>query len=393
MNRLMLLLLGTVKVRVTGADLNRFLNLCAAQNIGFWGHRRDAPDCMTLFLSAKDFFALPRIARRSMCRVHILSRHGFPFFLKRIRPRWVLIGGAVMFALCAWVMSSFVWEITISGESTVPHNRILAVLEENGVSPGAFAASLNLNQIKNQILIDLPELIYVNINLHGSHADVIVRDRTRPPEIVNERGFANIVAKQGGIIERIIVQEGTPEAKKGDLVVPGQILANGYMTGRNGVTVTTHARADVYARTWDKTQAIFPLTAQQILLSEKTRTRYTLVLGKHRIKIFEKGSITQSECDKIITSSQLTLPGGIPLPILLERETAHECVLQPIEFSLISAVSLVAKEMQSRISLSGSDSLVDCRFSAEERPGAVVVQMTAECIKQIGMEEFHPEGE
>lgn len=385
-------LFGYLKLEVYGADLNRFLNLCASENILFWGHHRISVDRMTLFIPVRAFYRMPHIARRCFCRVHILKRFGLPFLIHKIKPRTALILGVCLFLLCAWVSSLFLWEITISGPTEIPHARIRHTLSEHGVSPGAYTKSLDLEHIKNQILLEMPDLIYLGINLHGSHAEVIVRDRTRPPSIVDETGFANIVATQGGVIERVVVYEGTPEVKKGDLVTPGQILANGYMTGRSGVTVSTRARADVYARTWDQTQAIFPLSVSERYPTGEKRTRFTLIFGRQRIKIFEKGSIHDSECDKIVKTSRLVLPGGIALPIALEQETAHECRLQATSLAPISAIDLVANAMQKQLSLSSTDSLIDCRFTAEESGGALIMKMTAECIKQIGMEQL-PKGE
>lgn len=392
MNGIIHALFGYLKIEVYGADLNRFLNLCAGENILFWGHRRTSVDRMTLYLPVPAFYQMPRITRRACCRVHIVKRFGLPFFLHRIKPRIALLFGVFLFLLCAWISSLFIWEITISGPTAIPQDRILKSLAEYGVSQGAYTKSLNIDSIKNQMLLEMPDLIYLNINLHGSRAEVTVRDRTRPPEIVDETGFANIVATHGGIIERVVVYEGTPEVKKGDLVIPGQILANGYMTGRSGVTVPTRARADVYARTWDHTQAIFPLSVFECYKTGEERTRYTLIFGRVRIKIFEKGSIEESECDKIIKRSRLVLPGGIALPIALECETASECRLQTAELAPISAIDLTANEMRKKLLLSDTDTLLDCRFTAEESGGALVMKMTAECIKQIGVEQI-PKGE
>ncbi len=385
-------LFGYLKLEVYGADLNRFLNLCASENILFWGHHRIAVDRMTLFIPVRAFYHLPSIARRSFCRVHILKRFGLPFFLQKFKPRTALLLSVFFFLICTWVSSFFLWEIDITGTSPIPHEQIRQILAQHGVTNGAYTKSIDIDRIRNQILLELPDLIYLNINLRGSHAEVVVRERTRPPEIINEQGFANIVATHGGIIERVVVYEGTPEVKKGDLVTPGQILANGYMTGRSGVTVPTRARADVYARTWEQHRFIFPLSVLERYETDENRTRYTLIFGKRRIKIFEKGSIAHSECDKIIKTSRLVLPGGIALPIALEQETAKGCFLQPATLAPITAIDSAANELQKRLSLSSTDTLLDCRFTAEQSGDALTMRMTAECIKQIGVEQT-PKGE
>ena len=119
--------------------------------------------------------------------------------------------------------------------------------------------------------------------------------------------------------------------------------------------------------------------------------RYTLILGRKRIKIFEKGSIAQDECDRIIKKNQLSLPGGIILPVALEIETARACTLSPVQLSPAVAVDLAIQNLEGV--LSGTEQVVDRRFSATQTADAVSVEMIAECIKQIGVEQIPPEGE
>ena len=70
--RLWLLACGQVRVRVTGASLTRFLNLCAAQGITLRQMDRTAWNELHATLSIRDFRTLRRHMGRTGCRVHIL---------------------------------------------------------------------------------------------------------------------------------------------------------------------------------------------------------------------------------------------------------------------------------------------------------------------------------
>ena len=99
--RLWLLACGQVRVRVTGASLTRFLNLCAAQGITLRQMDRTAWNELHATLSIRDFRMLRRHMGRTGCRVHILRKRGLPFLAARLRPRTALWGGAVFAAtLC-----------------------------------------------------------------------------------------------------------------------------------------------------------------------------------------------------------------------------------------------------------------------------------------------------
>ncbi|RGM79717.1 hypothetical protein DXB94_02495 [Butyricicoccus sp. OM06-6AC] len=69
--RLWLLACGQVRVRVTGASLTRFLNLCAAQGITLRQMDRTVWNELHATLSIRDFRTLRRHMGRTGCRVHI----------------------------------------------------------------------------------------------------------------------------------------------------------------------------------------------------------------------------------------------------------------------------------------------------------------------------------
>ena len=81
--RLWLLARGQVRVRVTGASLPRFLNLCAFHSLTLRHMRRTAWNELYATMSIADFRALRRYMGRTGCRVHIVRRRGAPFAAAR----------------------------------------------------------------------------------------------------------------------------------------------------------------------------------------------------------------------------------------------------------------------------------------------------------------------
>lgn len=71
---------GMLTIRVRGAELERFLNICSAHRILLYRIRRTQLDELQAEVSLRDFYRLSRVRKRSRCRVHILRRRGFPFF-------------------------------------------------------------------------------------------------------------------------------------------------------------------------------------------------------------------------------------------------------------------------------------------------------------------------
>ena len=79
LGRLWRLARGQVRVRVTGASLPRFLNLCAFHSLTLRRMKRTAWNELYATMSVEDFRALRRYMGRTGCRVHIVRRRGAPF--------------------------------------------------------------------------------------------------------------------------------------------------------------------------------------------------------------------------------------------------------------------------------------------------------------------------
>lgn len=385
--------LGSVYVEVQGSYVERFLNLCSKNGVGFWDMSRPAPDIIRIRVTVPNYRKLRAYAKKAMCHMHILSKSGLPFFTVKFKKRIALIVGLTVFLTIAWVLTSFIWVIDIRGYDQVDVSKLQELLRANGVYIGAYGPSVHIDELKNDILLNMPELSYVGVNLSGSHAEVQVRERALPPEMEASDEPVNIVAKRGGIITSVVVQSGTPEVQKGDTVTEGQLLASPYMTGRSGTTVVTRAKADIRARTWQTMTCKMPLETRLKTQTGRITQRKTLVLGGRRVKLFLKSGIPYAECDKIVQTSYLTLPGNLRLPIALETEEFREYESSDYLIPLETALEYMSERMESYLKLDEETQLLNKNFAAGLDGTVARVTMTAECEEAIGVEQMIPKGE
>lgn len=385
-------LLGNVHVEVRGAYPERFLNLCAQNKIAFWDMTRPEIDVLRIRVSVADYLSLRKYAKKTMCHLHILKKTGLPFFTNKFRKRFALITGLAVFCITVWVLSSFIWVINIEGYSNVDPAFIREHLKNNGVYIGAYGKSINMSDLQNDILLNIPELSFITVNLSGSHANVTVRERTKPPKIISMDEESNIVASRGGIITSITVQSGMPEVKPGDTVVEGQLLAGGYMTGRAGTTITCRAIAEVKARTWQNFTAKYPLKTRVKTYTGNKSVRHTIIFGDRRIKLYFNSGNPYIECDKIGKSAYLTLPGNIKLPIALETQMFREYKTKAYDIPVDTVYEYISDRMEQYIQLDDRDVLLNKRFEGKIINGAAAVNMIAECEQIIGKEQIIPKG-
>ena len=386
-------LFGYVLIEVRGAYPERFLNLLAQNKISFWRMQRLDVGLIRVCVSLTDYLRIRPFARRAMCHPHIVKKIGLPFFTRKFQKRIALVIGLALFCAIAWVLTSFIWIIDIEGCQTVDPALIREHLKNNGVYPGAYAKSIDHADLKNDMLLNIPELSFITVNISGSHAEVEVRERSRAPEIQSHDTPSNIIADRGGIISSIAVTSGTPEVRAGDTVTEGQLLASGYMTGRAGTTLQTRAIADIRARTWQKLCAVMPADTRAKTYTGETKARRTLVFGRSRINLSFGTGNPYAECDKIIKTARLTLPGNLELPIALETQVFYEYKSTPVTIDADTLFAYISERMEQYIELSKNDKLLGKQFENTMTNGAASVTLTAECEQSIGREQIIPKGE
>ena len=250
---------GSIRAEISCPYPERFINVCAQNNIEFWDLRRlsDVTVAVTVYL--KGYRKLVSLSEVAGFSIRPVKRAGVPVFLWRIRKRYALFAGMFICLIGVWTLSFFIWEIDVKGNETVSSADILSALDDMGIGIGSFGPSIVNEQVSNEILQVIPELSFITVNVHGSHADVIVRERIPAPDVIDEDIPTMIVAMKSGIIIKMSVFEGKKVCSVGDTVMEGDILVTGVLDSLSSGMRTVHATAEVYARTWYELSCQMPL--------------------------------------------------------------------------------------------------------------------------------------
>ena len=394
MQKLINFLLGSVSLEITGAFPERFLNLCAQAGLGFWA--LEWPDSHTLRLRAagKDLKALTRLAQQAMCDLTVRRRFGIPFFLLRFRRRYALLLGLALSMCTVCVLSRFILTVDVQGNEQVPSSVILAELKRLGVRPGAYGPSINENMVCGEALLNLKDLAWISVNLHGTRAEVLVRERAPKPDIVDESVPAHIVADGSGIITHMEVLSGQAQAQEGDTVLEGEVLISGVVDLREPAyseldigTLTVRASGKVYARTWRTLTAVLPLEAQVKEYTGEQISRWSLTIFGHRLQFYKNSGISYERYDKIKNTRVLTLPGGREMPLALTKETVREYGARAADIDADAGETLLREQLEERLlglMETREGEVLSTQFTAQRRNGMLTVTLTAECSEQIG---------
>ena len=386
--RLWRLARGQVRVRVTGASLPRFLNLCAEKGLMLRRMERTAWDEMYATLSLADFRALRRYMGRTGCRVHIEQRRGMPFWAARLRPRTALWGGLVLLMLLCWVLCAHIWSIEAHIDPALDEAEVMQQLEELGVHIGARISSLDTRSIRWTMLGMQPNMTFLSLNFRGNSLTIEAYGVTPPEEKIDQNAIVKVVAAREGVIKSVKALEGQPMVQAGDAVETGDTLISGLVapTREDRNYHLTHARGEVEAYTVHHVTAARALETENKVYTGKVRRQYALVLGNHRLNLYIGSGIDGGTCDKIIETRTLRLSDSVVFPVSLVVQTyvfyEREPQTATVEELRVEMLSRALEEIAS-----GMDgSVTEHSETLTEQDGAAVLEMTVHAVEQIGVE-------
>lgn len=333
--------IGVVHFHADGGSPERFLNLAAREDILLW-NIRSKDGVLYASTRARKYKKLHPLALQAGVILTKEAQKGVPFLTKRFARHAGVLIGLLLFLLLVWFFSSFVWEIDVAGNQSVPTSQVEHVLDELGLRPGAFSMFLQVRYIQNGLLLRIPELSGVTINLHGSTAYVRVRERRYPPEIVPQSLPCNVKASRDGKIVQIKTFAGKALVKPGEAVTAGQLLVSGVVQDKDGALRLIHAEGTVLARTKRDLSVTVPFHETVRAETGREVKRYTLNVFHYGVPLYF-GALT-GDYDRFSYTAPAVV-FGVRLPVSLTTRVYRECKPLSVTYSQQQAARIGQKEL------------------------------------------------
>ena len=241
-----------VRCLVTGEETLRFVNLCRNNGIEL-RHLIRKENAIQMEIDAKSFKKLRPLVRKTHVKIHILDRQGPAFFFYRHKKRWWFLFGAAVCTGVIYVMSLFIWQIDIDGNSKYTDALILQALSQMNVKTGCRKSEIDLPKIEEELRIMYNEITWVSASIAGTKLQIELREgdlkisgssgggqtgnvkrvenRENNPKTQNGESEtdlpANLVADEDAIITNLVVRRGTVAVRYGDEVKKGDVLIEG----------------------------------------------------------------------------------------------------------------------------------------------------------------------
>ncbi len=265
-------ILGYINFRAFGGFSDRFLNLCTRDGIPLW-NIKNVKGNISASTTINGYLSIRNAVRKSGMRVMVIERKGLIFFLKRNKIRVGLLIGTIIFAGIFFILSQFVWSVSLVGNIDLQEDYLLSVFEENGVKVGATISSIDDNDIAQKVVSEVEELSWAAINRKGNVVVIEVREKTPAPQKYDNTVPTNLIADENGLILSIDVLYGNEEIKPGSAVTKGDLLISGVITYADGREKLVHA--DGYVKALVNRKKVFNGNDYSVynLIAEKTRKK------------------------------------------------------------------------------------------------------------------------
>ncbi len=384
---------GSVTLDITAPFPERVLNLCAQRGILFWGVAWLEGGVLRLTVPRRQASELRGLVEGIGGRAEEKGRRGLPDFLLKFKRRYALWVGLALSVLAVTVLSQFVLVVEVTGNERITTAELRTALARYGVGVGAFGLTLDTAKAEQQMLVELKELSWIGINLYGIRAQVQVRERTAPPEVVDRTVTGDIVAEAPGVITDLSVYmgdrkcaEGQPVAE-GDVLISGSVLLEGPLYSEQDVGwMEVRAQGVIEADTWRTLSAAIPLTAQVKRCTGETEWRlFAEVLGR-RVDFFGNSGIYAEQYDKISETWTAALPDGTALPLTVGRQILRAYTLEEVSVDVEQADAMVRDQLLRRLEgLLGEDGTVlSTEYTSVVGEDVLTVTLRAACHEEIG---------
>ncbi|KIY22690.1 MULTISPECIES: sporulation protein YqfD [Mesobacillus] len=313
---------GTVKVKLTGKGIERFLNQLTRNGVSIWNVKKHGSEAVTFYVDLQDVNKLRIPARENHCKIRFLERAGGPFFLKKLWTNSGFLAGAVLFFALILLLSNMVWGIEINGASPATEHQIRKQLDKMGIGVGKMQFSIDsVESIQKELTDQVGALTWIGVELKGTtyHFQAVEKSE---PEKVEANSPRHLVAKKKAAIVKIFVEKGDPVVEVNELVKPGQLLVSG-VYGSEKKQKLVAATGEILGETWYSTEVELPLKSTFQVFNGNEKRTYSLKIAGKSIVLWGFGKTEFKEYETEVFEQPVKFFKW-ELPVKIEKTTIRE---------------------------------------------------------------------
>lgn len=270
-----------MKIDLNGYNIDNLLKTLYQKKVTLFNVVRKEYNSITFEILDKDYKKVKRYIANFKVKTTLSKFKQFPKFM--LANLGVVLG--VFFGIIFGIFASnYTWQINIYGTKELSVNKIITVLENNGVKKG----KINLQrseEIENILLNNYDRIAQVSVIREGTAIIINLSEKL----VYNEQEFNPITAKYNGIITDINVITGTTNVKVGDYVNVGDVLVLPFNINADGSKVNVCPFAEIRGEIFivqkseiSKTELVLTPTGKETKVYKYKLKNLNLFSGKNK---------------------------------------------------------------------------------------------------------------
>lgn len=356
--------LGVVHFKATGDNTIKFVNSIRKANF-ICKNLRVSNNEVYGKIYGNNYEALCEIAQKNYMELEIEKKKGIVYKIIKYKKRIGIIAGIIVSLAIVLFLSNTVLKIRIIGCGEEVYNDVMNTISANGIVPGKFIPSLDLDEIENAVIDRVDSVSWVAIRSNGGIITVNVHQSTPKPKMISRRLPCNLVSTRDAQIIDIQVYEGQLMVLKGEGVKKGDLLVSGLIMDEKGKPLRFHAQAKIIGQYTETINIKQPLRETIKVVSDDTEKRRYLNFFSLKLPLSFgkdiKGEYTYKEKTNSFSFFSLKLPIGITYktysPYVSKKveytvDEAKNIVLNKIniyEANFLSGCEIINKDIQEEI--------------------------------------------
>ena len=386
-NKLLEYVTGYVDIVIEGYYIEQFINICNTRQINLWNIKKENSIKVFASIQISDFRKLKQICKKTKCKIKIQNKKGLPFIIKKYKKRKFFFLFLLLIVLTIIILSNFIWNIEIEGETDIPKEEILELVKSEGLEIRKLKRTIDTKEIINKIRLERDDISWVGIEIEGTNATIKLVKADEKPEIINDSEYCSIVADKNAMILKVSAQNGTPLVKEGDIVTNGDIIVAGWMEGKYTGKQYVHAQAEVQAKVWYTTTEKVYLKETEKVETGQTENSYSVKINNFQINL-PKSLPKFQKYDTIEENKKLKLFSNFYLPLELVKYTYKEYeeiqLIHSIEEAKQIGIDRAKESLQEEID---GKEILDKQVKVRTETDYIEVEVTYEVKENIGIKE------
>ena len=386
-NKLLEYVTGYVDIVIEGYYIEQFINICNTRQINLWNIKKENSIKVFASIQISDFRKLKQICKKTKCKIKIQNKKGLPFIIKKYKKRKFFFLFLLLIVITIIILSNFIWNIEIEGETDIPKEEILELVKSEGLEIGKLKRTIDTKEIINKIRLERDDISWVGIEIEGTNAIIKIVEADEKPEIIDDSEYCSIVADKNAMILKVSAQNGTPLVKEGDIVTKGDIIVAGWMEGKYTGKQYVHAQGEVQAKVWYTTTEKVYLQETKKVETGQAESSYSVMINNFQINL-PKSLPKFQKYDTIEENKKLKLFSNFYLPLELVKYTYKEyeetVVIHSFEEAKQIGIDRTKESLQAEID---GKEILDKQVKVRTETDYIEVEVTYEVKENIGIKE------